>query len=53
MINIRLSFKIQIDENKFDRWCKKQGVGRKFARSYIKERILEKSNQFIKENDLK
>jgi len=53
MVNIRLSFKIQIDEIKFDRWCKKNGVGRKFGRNYIKQQIQNKSIEYIKENDLK
>ena len=53
MINIRIDFKLQIDEKKFDRWCKIRGVGRNFARNYIKEQIENKTNKYIKENDLK
>ena len=53
MINIKINFRIQIDDNKFDRWRRARAIGKRFARNYIKEQIEIKTKQFIKENDLK
>ena len=53
MINIRVDFRVQIDEDKFDRWCKARGVGRNFGRNYIKQHIEKQTKEYIKESDLK
>tara|TARA_R100001463_G_scaffold505_1_gene2258 strand:- start:1003 stop:1269 length:267 start_codon:yes stop_codon:yes gene_type:complete len=53
MINIRIDFKLQIDEDKFDKWLKIRGVGRNFGRNYIKDQIENNAKKYIKEIDLK
>ena len=53
MINIRVDFKIQIDEDKFDHWLKSRAVGRNFGRNNIKDDIEILTELYLKENFLK
>ena len=53
MINIKIDFKIQIDESKFDRWCYKRSIGRNFARNLIKDDVEILAKLYLKENKLK
>ena len=53
MITIKLNTRLQVDNNKFDKWIKKRGIGRAVGRTIIKEKFSDLCDNWLKQEGLK
>ena len=53
MITIKLNTRLQVDNNKFDKWIKKRGIGRAVGRTIIKEKFSDLCDSWLKQEGLK
>ena len=48
MIKVRLANTFEIDNRKMQKWCYKRGITLKFGKDYLRDKMLEGCNDYLK-----
>lgn len=53
MIKVKLTKTYEIDNQKYEKWCYKHKIGKWNARVYIRDKIYDLGEEFLKKEGLK
>ncbi len=48
MIKVKLSKTYELDNDKFEKWCRQRGIGKWNARIYIRDKIYKLGEEYLK-----